>query len=152
PDTFSAPRVAVVSPGNRVLVEDSDSVSLWELGGTRAKTVTFERRSPGPIATTPDGRFALLNGKEGLQLWDAIEIRPTGRPVPIGQGLVSGASIGQAQVISAKNQYVFGFGGQTISVWTASSGNRIWDASVNHLPLSEWLGTAVDSQYQRALV
>ena len=153
PNTFSGPRVAIVSPGNRVLVEDSDSVSLWELGGTRAKKVTFERRFPGPIATTLDGRFALLNGKDGMQLWDATEIRPTGRPTPVGQGQMSGTSVGQAQVISAKNQYVFGIGPKTISVWAASSGNRIWDATVSALPgLSIPLGTAVDSQNQRVVV
>jgi WD40 repeat protein len=152
PDTFSAPRVAIVSPGNRLLVEDSDSVSLWELGGTRVKTVAFERRSPGPIATTPDGRFALLNGKDGLQLWDATEIHPTGRPAPIGQGRVSGTSIGQGQVISAKNQYLLGIGAQTISVWAATTGTRIWDAAVSALPLADWLGTAFDNQNQRVVV
>jgi WD40 repeat protein len=115
-------------------------------------TTSFERRSPGPIATTPDGRFALLNGKEGLQLWDATDIRPTGQPTPIGQGLMSGTSIGQAQVISAKNQYVFGIGPHSISVWSAASGDRIWDATSSDLPgVSGWVGTALDSQSQRVV-
>jgi serine/threonine protein kinase len=135
PGAFSAPRVAIVSPRNRVLVEDSDSVSLWELGGTRTKTVASNGGSGGPIATTADGRFALLGSKDGLQLWDATEFRPIARPVALGRALESGISIGQGQLISAKNHYFFGSGSQSISVWAAAaSGNRIWDASVSNPP------------------
>jgi WD40 repeat protein/serine/threonine protein kinase len=152
-ETSSGPRVAIVSPGNRVLVEDSDSVSLWEAGGTRAKTVSSERGYPGPITASPDGRFALLNGKDGLQLWDATEIRPIGRPMPIGPGQMSGVSIGQAQMVSDKNQYIFGIGPENVSVWEPATGNRIWDATLGPVPgLSTLMGTAVDSQKRRAVV
>jgi WD40 repeat protein len=45
PQNFSDPAVTIVSPGNRVLVEDSESVSLWDLNGTRLKGITIPAHS-----------------------------------------------------------------------------------------------------------
>jgi WD40 repeat protein len=140
PETFSDPRVAIVPPGNRLLLQDSASISLWEWGGIPVKTVPWKRPSAHPIQITPDGRFAVLHGQDGTQLWDATELRPIGRPIPVEW----------PHGVSGNGQYLFGVSGAACAAWALSNGNKIWEANVSALPgVSEWNGMAVDNQNRR---
>jgi len=82
PENFSDPAISVVSPGDRVLVEDSAALSLWDLNGTRLTGITIpaHKHARGLVSTTPDGRFVMLNAKESWQVWDATELMPVGFP------------------------------------------------------------------------
>ena len=83
PHRFSGLETAVtVVPGDRLLVDDAKSVSLWELNGTKVKMIPLQHLITGPVLLTADGRFAALNcGDGGAQLWDTTELRPVGRPI-----------------------------------------------------------------------
>ncbi len=122
PQRFSRPAVAAVSPGNRVLVEDEESVSLWELNGTCVKSVPLRHRVTGRLTTTPDRRFAALSGADGRpQLWDTTELRPVGRPMrdhdPSSDLLA----------VSPDGRYLVGQGMDArICAWEISSGRRVW--------------------------
>ena len=146
PETFTDPRVAIVSPNNRVLVQDSESVSLWELDGTPVRRIALRRHSSRPVSTTSDGRFALLIAESGPQLWDAAELRPVGQPVPI-EKLVHWA-------LSANGQHLFGYAGdKAFGAWSASSGKLIWDVSLPELPgASEWNGMTYDPKSERLVL
>src|SRR6266567_3725000 len=143
PETFTDPRVAIVSPNNRVLVQDSESVSLWDLDGTPVRRIALRRHSSGPVSTTSDGRFALLIAESGPQLWDAAELRPVGQPVPI-EKLVHWA-------LSANGQQLFGYAGdKAFGAWSASSGKLMWDVNLPELPgTSNPLGMAHDPKSGR---
>ncbi len=144
PETFSDPRVAIVAPGNRVLVEDSDSVSVWELKGTRVRGITAKRGSASPILTTPDGRFAVLNAKDGPQLWDVTQLQPVGLPVPMQH----------LQTISRNGEYFFGFdNNRRFSAWARSSGKKLWEVNLGDLPgMFDWTGMALDPEDHRLVV
>jgi WD40 repeat protein len=147
PETFTDPRVAIVSPNNRVLVQDSESVSLWELDGTPVRRIALRRHSSGPVSTTSDGRFALLIAESGPQLWDAAELRPVGQPVPI-EKLVHWALSANGQHLVGPMRYRSAFG-----AWSASSGELIWEVNLPELPgASDWNVMAYDPKSERLVL
>ena len=121
PQRFSRPTVAAVSPGNRVLVADLDSLSLWDLNGTLVQTVPSRHALTSSQATTADRRHVLLNAGDGSpQLWDATDLRPVGERVPDALPWKSGA------VLSPDGRYLFGLDKKyEWSAWDASSGRRV---------------------------
>lgn len=134
PDVFANPAVAVAAPGNRVRVDDSESVSLWSLNGTRLKSVAVSNHFIHPIPMSPDGRYAALNcGAEGAQLWDATELRPAGRPVP-AQNLQGGSPDGRWALSAAA--------GGTV---------RVWPLLLAPMPAPAWLPELAETVAARRL-
>ena len=135
PRRFNHPAAAPVGPGNRILVEDQDAVTLWELDGTLVKTVFNPHPVTGPIAVTADGRFAALNcGHGGPQLWDTTELQPIGQPVLDHQpeDPITG--------LSPDGRYLFGIGNDAAHcAWDVASGKRVWQVNWPTSSGMEWV-------------
>src|SRR6185503_15866372 len=148
PHRFSGTEVAAtVVAGDRVLVDDAESVSLWEMSGALVKMIAIPHQVIGPVRITPDRRFAVLNcGDGGPQVWDATELRPVGRPA-----LEYFREFGPVAIDPA-GRYYFGFGrGGSLCAWDSSSGRRVWELDHSDYYL-KWIGIAVAPDSRRVVV
>jgi WD40 repeat protein len=144
-ENFSDPAITVVSPGDRVLVEDSASLSLWDLNGTRLTGITIpaHTHARGLVSTTPDGRFVMLNAKEAWQVWDATELKPVGLPL----------ALRDRHPAAGNGRFFFGIEGLVIAGWEVFSGKKVWDAKfTDPAGVSELMGAALDQRNKRLLV
>jgi WD40 repeat protein/serine/threonine protein kinase len=139
--------VVTVLAGDRVLVDDAESVSIWEMNGTQVKMIPMPHLVTGPVRVTADGRFAALNcGDGGAQLWDMTELRPVGRPI-----LDRYPGLGPV-AIDPEGQYLFGIGSEGwLCAWEASSGQRIWQLDQMELDMN-WIAAAMTPDRRRVVV
>jgi len=123
PERFSAPSATFVT-GDRVLVDEEKSISLWHSNGTLIKRIELPHPVSDQVPVTPDGRFvALRAGNGGPQVWDAATLTPVGRPFEdASPDFALGA-------INADGGMVFGYDTmKRTGAWEVSSGRRVWRA------------------------
>jgi WD40 repeat protein/serine/threonine protein kinase len=148
PHRFSGLDTAVtVVAGDRVLVDDDESVSLWEMSGAQVKKVPLPHLVTGPVRVTADGRFAALNcGDGGSQLWDTRELRPMGRPI-----LDRYRGLGPA-AIDPEGRWLLGIGSEGwLCAWDTSNGQRVWQLDQLELAMN-WIGAALAPDSRRVIV
>ena len=138
--------VAVVA-GDRVFVDDVESLSLWEMSGVQVKMLPLHHLVTGPVRLTANRRVAALSrGDGGAQLWDTAELRPVGRPfMDCYRGLGPVA-------IDPDGRWMFGIGTEGwLCAWEASSGQRIWQLDQLELGMA-WLAAAMTPDRRRVVV
>src|SRR5262249_40508051 len=118
PHRFWNPTVTMAS-GDRIFVDDAESVSLWELSGELIQRVGFPHRAVWPVQATVDGRLVAVNG--GEEIWETTELRPLRRPPLDSAGELSLARI------SPDGRYLFGSAtGMPFGAWDVSTGRQVW--------------------------
>jgi hypothetical protein len=82
--TFPSFRCELMPDGRQLLLaKDAEGVSLWEVESAPTCTSLPHKLTPSMglrtnVATSPDGRWLLVSGSRGLELWDLTTLQLAG--------------------------------------------------------------------------